>query len=81
MNVLFEYPAANYRAVVECDRPSLIRNIEQHLCNAGVSFPKVFLLSQDTRAVPGDDATTDFYLQRYNPQWGCYVNVGSIEEA
>jgi len=50
------------------------------LRNAGVGYLAVFVLSQNTKAIKGEESTTTFYLQRLNRQWGCYINMDSVED-
>jgi len=79
MNLLFEYAASDYRAVIQSERPRIVREIEHHLRNTGVCSPAVYVLSQNTKAIKGEN-NTHFYLQRYNLQWGCFVNLDSAED-
>lgn len=87
LNILLEYnsvsenqPASTYRAIIETDRSRLCRDIQGHLKRAGVPNPSVFVLSFNTDNVRGEETSTKFYLQRWNREWDCFINVDSLED-
>ena len=81
MEVLFEYTAAEYRCIIYAEKSKLCREIEHHLNRAGVADPEVSILSY-TLSGPQrrHDGRTQFFLQQWDGDWECYVNVDSLEE-
>jgi len=81
MEVLFEYPAAEYRCVISTQKSKLCREIEHHLRRIGVAEPNVAVLSYTlTGGRERFGERTNFFLQRWDTDWDCYINVDSLEE-
>jgi len=80
MKLLFEYPSADYFAEIDTDRSHIKKEIERHLCNAGVRSPTVYVLSYNKTAVKGERRTNRFYLQRYNKIWDRFLNLDTLED-
>ena len=79
MEVLFEYAAAEYRCIICTQKSKLCREIEQHLRRAGVAEPNVVVLSY-TDGRERFEERTNFFLQRWDTVWNCFINVDSLEE-
>ena len=81
MEVLFEYSPTEYRCIIHAQKSQLYRDIEHHLTLAGISEPEVAVLSRTIcRPERKHDGRTEFFLQRWNLDWKCFVNVNSLEE-
>ena len=85
LNLLFEYPVAgntsSYRCIIQSERSRVCRDVQFHLKKAGFINPAVFVLSFTTNTVRGEENdATKFYLQKWNSEWNCFVNVDCLEE-
>ena len=61
----------------------LCREIEHHLLHrAGVTEPNVVVLSYTliTGGCERFEERTNFFLQRWETDWNCYINIDSLEE-
>lgn len=82
MEVLFEYDPSEYRCIICTQKAKLCREIEQHLRRTGVADPTVSVLSHtlaDRRHARFEERT-NFFLQRWDTDWKCYINIDSLEE-
>ena len=77
MDVLFEY--SEYRCILHIDKSRVCRDVQDHLRKAGVANPAVFVLAFTTSTIKGEKHT-NFFLQKWNSDWRCYVNVDSLED-
>ena len=69
---------------MQSERSQVCRDVQYHLKKAGVINPFVFVLSHTTNTTvrgPGsEENASNFYLQKWNSEWNCFINVDCLEE-
>ena len=82
VEVLFEY--FNYRSIICCKNDDICQQVERHLEIAGPRLeepsdrPRVVVLSESSKS--RSSKIHEFFLQKWVPKWGCFVNVDSLRE-
>ena len=77
MELLFEY--SEYRCVLNTNYSQVIEEVQGHLRKAGVTNPAV-AFTTSTGGIKDGEKQTNFFLQKWNSQWRCFVNIDSLED-
>lgn len=82
VEVLFEY--FNYRSIICCKSDDICQQVERHLAIAGrIEEPRVVVLSSNRvhcESRSSSNEIREFFLQKWVPKWGCFVNVDALSE-
>ena len=82
IEVLFEY--FKHRSIICCKNDDICQQVERHLAIAGrLEEPRVVILSSNRIHCESRSSTNEiheFFLQKWVPKWGCFVNVESLNE-
>ena len=80
--VLFEYHG--YRSVICTHRSKICQEVERHFETSGADHnPRVVTVSSPLQPDDSNHDTSSskvYFLQRWNPKWGSFVNVESVDD-
>ena len=79
MELLFEY--SEYRCVLRTNKSRVCKDVEGLLKKAGVTNLSVLAFITNMGGIKaGGKKLTTFFLQKWNSDWRCYINVDSLED-